>query len=141
MGIIILLSVIFLVCLTFTIIGYNFWGWDTLWGLGMFVSSLLIAVILGLSIFCIVVETHEETEIFSLQQERESLVESYNTYYTNYDEDLAHSQSLKEIRQEIAEFNSEINKNNHFNNSFWLNWFYIDCQSIELITINNGVAE
>jgi hypothetical protein len=96
---------------------------------------------IGCSITCVCVQANENAEIYRLEQEREALVESYNTYYNNYDKDLAHSQSLKEIRAEIADFNATINTNNYFCDNFFVNWFYIDCSEIEPITITNGTAE
>jgi hypothetical protein len=111
-------------------------------------AALVIAlsICLGLgaiccSIGCICIQASKPTTLYELSQERESLVESYNTYYNNYDKDLAQSQSLKEIRAEIAEFNATINKNNYFCDNFFVNWFYIDCSEIEPITIKNGTAD
>jgi hypothetical protein len=104
------------------------------------VLSIGIGVI-ACSIACICTQASKPTTLYELSQERESLVESYNTYYNNYDKDLAHSQSLKEIRSEIAEFNAKINKNNYFCNNFFVNWFYIDCTEIEPISITSGTAD
>ena len=141
MGIIILLTVLLAICITLIIIGYNYWNWDVLFDVMIVFSFCLVTAIIGCSIGCICTQISKDTYIYELEQDREALVESYNTYYNNYDKDLAHSQSLKEIRQEIADFNATINKNNKFSHNFFVNWFYIKCESIEPITIENGVAE
>ena len=114
MGIIIILSALCAIPIILTIIGIKRGHWDL-----TCVSTITIAVTFGLSVIvcsviCICTQTSKPTSLYELCQERESLVESYNTYYNNYDKDLAHSQSLKEIRAEIADFNSTINKNNYF---------------------------
>ena len=143
MGIIILLSILLVMLIALTVIGWIFWDWD-----GEFASVLTVtlSIIIGVALFMCSVgsisnQVFKDAYIYELEQNREALVDSYNTYYNNYDKDLAHSQSLKEIRQEIADFNAEINENNYFCNSFWLNWFYVNCESIEPITINNGYAQ
>lgn len=141
MGIIIILSVLCAILIILTDIGDKHWGWDAT----CLVTGVL-AVVLGIgvivcSIVCICTQTSKPTTLYELSQERESLVESYNTYYNNYDKDLAHSQSLKEIRSEIAEFNAKINKNNYFCDNFFVNWFYIDCTEIEPISITSGTAD
>ena len=66
-----------------------------------------------------------EAGIYSLEKGR--------TYYTA-------NAGLIELRQEIADFNATINKNNKFSHNFFVNWFYVDCENIEPITISNGVA-
>lgn len=141
MGIIIILSVVCAIPIILTVIGVKHWNWDL-----TCISTISLAVVLGVgaivcSIVCICTQASKPTTLYELSQERESLVESYNTYYNNYDKDLAHSQSLKEIRAEIAEFNATINRNNYFCNNFFVNWFYIDCSNIEPITITNGTAD
>lgn len=141
MGIIIILSVLCAILIILTINGVKHWHWDVEGGVTIvFAGAFAIAVIIC-SIVCICTQASVPTTLYELSQERESLVESYNTYYNNYDKDLAHSQSLKEIRAEIAEFNAKINKNNYFCDNFFVNWFYIDCTEIEPITITNGTAE
>ena len=143
MGIIILLSVLLVVLITLTVIGWECWDWDCSI-IPIFSISLSIILGIGLivcSIGCICTQVQKDTYIYEMEQDREALVESYNTYYNSYDKDLAHSQSLKEIRQEIADFNATINKNNKFSPNFFLNWFYVDCESIEPITISNGIAQ
>lgn len=141
MGIIIILSVLCAISIILTVIGVKHWDWDL-----TCVSTIALAVVLGIgaigcSIACICIQASKPTTLYELSQERESLVESYNTYYNNYDKDLAHSQSLKEIRAEIAEFNATINKNNYFCDNFFVNWFYIDCNDIEPIYITNGTED
>ena len=143
MGIIILLSVLLVVLITLTVIGWNYWDWDYS---GISVLTIVLIIVLGIalivcSICCICTQVSKDTYIYEMEQDREALVESYNTYYNNYDKDLAHSQSLKEVRQEIADFNATINKNNKFSHNFFLNCFYVDCESIEPITISNGIAQ
>ena len=143
MGIIILLSVLLVVLITLTVIGWNYWDWDCS---AISVVTVVLSIALGIaliicSISCICTQVKKDTYIYEMEQDREALVESYNTYHNSYDKDLAHSQSLKEIRQEIADFNATINKNNKFSHNFFLNWFYVDCESIEPITISNGVAQ
>lgn len=141
MGIIIILAVLCAVSITITVIGVKYWDFDVLeLVIGVLAVFLGLGAI-GCSIGCVCVQVGENAEIYRLEQQREALVESYNTYYNNYDKDLAHSQSLKEIRAEIAEFNATINKNNNFCDNFFLNWFYIDCTEIEPITIINGTAD
>jgi hypothetical protein len=141
MGIIIILSVLCAIPIILTVIGVKHWNWDY-----TCISTITLAVVLGISVIicsivCICTQASKPTTLYELCQERESLVESYNTYYNNYDKDLAHSQSLKEIRAEIAEFNAKINKNNYFCDNFFVNWFYIDCTEIEPISITNGTAD
>lgn len=141
MGIIIILLLLCAIPIILTVIGAKHWNWDL-----TCVSTIMLAVVLGVgaivcSIVCICTQASKPTTLYELSQERESLVESYNTYYNNYDKDFAHSQSLKEIRAEIADFNTTINTNNHFCDNFFVNWFYISCEDIEPITITNGVAE
>lgn len=141
MGIIIILSVLCAIPIILTVIGVKHWNWDLACAF-----TIVLAVVIGIgvivcSIACICTQASKPTKLYKLSQERESLVESYNTYCNNYDKDLAHSQSLKEIRAEIAEFNAKINKNNHFCDNFFVNWFYIDCTEIEPISITNGTAD
>ena len=140
MGIIIILLVLCAILIILTVIGVEHWRWEL-----TCISTITLAVILGIgvivcSICCICTQVSKPTTLYELSQERESLVESYNTYYNNYDKDLAHSQSLKEIRAEIAEFNATINKNNYFCDNFFVNWFYIECADIEPISITYGTA-
>ena len=141
MGIIILLSVFLSVCITLIIIGTKYWDWEILGFLMVVLTVFLGLAIIGCSISCICTQVKKDTYIYEMEQDREALVESYNTYYNNYDKDLAHSQSLKEIRAEIAEFNAKINKNNYFCDNFFVNWFYIDCTEIEPISITNGTSD
>lgn len=141
MGIIILLSVLLVISIALIVLGCVFWEWDLLQLLPITTLAIVAIALIICSISCICTQVSEDTYIYELEQDREALVESYNTYYNNYDKDLAHSQSLKEIRQEIADFNATINKNNKFSDNFFLNWFYVDCESIEPITISNGVAQ
>ena len=141
MGIIIILLLLCAIPIILTVIGVKHWNWDL-----TCVSTIMLAALLGVgaiicSIVCVCTQASKPTTLYELSQERESLVESYNTYYNNYDKDLAHSQSLKEIRAEIAEFNAKINKNNYFCDNFFVNWFYIDCTEIEPISITSGMAE
>lgn len=103
---------------------------------GVMVSFAFIVV----SIVVICIQASAPAEIYRLEQKREALVESYNIYFSNYDDDLAHSQTLKDARLGIAEFNAEINTNNHFVQNFFTNWFYIDCRTIEPIQIVDGLA-
>jgi hypothetical protein len=141
MGIIIILAMLCAVSITITVIGVKYWYFDILAIVIGFLAVVFGLGAIGCSIGCVCVQVNKSTEIYRLEQEREALVESYNTYYNNYDKDLAHSQSLKEIRAEIAEFNATINKNNYFCDNFFVNWFYIDCTDIDPITITNGTAE
>lgn len=141
MGIIIILILLCGATIALAIIGAKYWYWDLACALIIALAVCIGIGAIGCSIGCICVQASTETNIYRLEQERESLVESYNTYYNNYDKDLAHSQSLKEIRSEIAGFNANINKNNYFCDNFFVNWFYIDCTNIEPITITNGTAE
>ena len=141
MGIIIILILLCGATIALAIIGAKYWYWDSAYALTMALAVCIGIGAIGCSIGCICVQASTETNIYRLEQERESLVESYNTYYNNYDKDLAHSQSLKDIRAEIAGFNAEINKNNYFCDNFFVNWFYIDCTEIEPITITNGTAD
>ena len=141
MGIIIILILLCGATIALAIIGAKYWYWDLAYALTIVLAVFIGIGAIGCSIGCICVQASSETNIYRLEQERESLVESYNTYYNNYDKDLAHSQSLKEIRSEIAEFNANINKNNYFCDNFFVNWFYIDCTEIEPITITNGTAD
>lgn len=142
MGIIIILAVLLAIFITLAIIAsYVMYDGDVLLLIsGVFAVLFSIALIV-VSICCIVTQAGKETTLYRYEQEREALVESYNTYYNNYDKDLAHSQSLKDIRAEIAEFNATINNNNYFCDNFFVNWLYIDCTEIEPITITNGTAE
>lgn len=141
MGIIIILSVLCAVGIIITVIGVNYWCWDVTAFMVIVLSVCLGLGAIGCSIACGCTQASKPTTLYELCQERESLVESYNTYYNNYDKDLAHSQSLKDIRAEIAKFNATINKNNYFCDNFFVNWFYIDCTEIEPITIANGTAD
>lgn len=140
MGIIIILTILCASSITITVIGAKYWNWDLTCVFTILQSVVFSLGAIGCSINCVCVQASKPTTLYELSQERESLVESYNTYY-NYDKDLAHSQSLKEIRAEIAEFNATINKNNYFCDNFFVNWFYIDCSEIEPITITNGTAD
>lgn len=142
MGIIILLSILLVVLITLTVIGWMYWDWEfsAISALTVALSLVLGIALIVCSIVCICTQVSKETYIYEMEQDREALVESYNTYYNSYDKDLVHSQSLKEIRQEIADFNATINKNNKFSHNFFVNWFYVDCENIEPITISNGVA-
>lgn len=142
MGIIIILAVLLAIFITLEIIAsYVMYDGDVLLLISGVFAVLFFIALISVSIGCIVTQAGKETTLYRYEQEREALVESYNTYYNNYDKDLAHSQSLKEIRAEIAEFNATINKNNYFCDNFFVNWFYIDCTNIEPITITNGTAE
>lgn len=105
-----------------------------------FFGFVLLAIVIVLSVTCIVKQVSAETFLYSKEQRREALVESYNTYYDEYRDDIAHSSSLSETRIRIAEFNAEINKNNSFCDNPWLNWFFIDCNSIKPISVENGRA-
>ena len=140
MGIIIILLVLCAILIILTVIGVKNWDWELTCLLTITLAVALGIGAIGCSIDCIFTQASKPTTLYELSQERESLVESYNTYYSNYDKDLAHSQSLKEIRAEIAEFNAKINKNNYFCDNFFVNWFYIDCADIEPISITNGTA-
>lgn len=140
MGIIIILSVLCAISIIIAVICVKQY-WEL-----TYIFTIILAVLLGIgaiwcSIDCICKQASKPTTLYELSQERESLVESYNNYYNKYDKDLAHSQSLKEIRAEIADFNATINKNNYFCDNFFVNWFYIDCNEIEPITITNGTAD
>ena len=110
--------------------------------IGFFISgSLLLVIVIFLSVICIAKQVSAETFLYAKEQKRDALVESYNTYYDEYRDDIAHSSSLSEIRIGIAEFNAEINKNNSFCDNPWLNWFFVDCTSIEPISVENGRAK
>ena len=141
MGIIIILAVLCAILIILTVIGVKHWNWELTCISTITLASALGIAVIVCSIVCICTQASAAPTLYELSQERESLVESYNTYYNNYDKDLAHSQSLKEIRAEIAEFNSKINENNYFCDNFFVNWFYIDCTEIEPISITNGTAE
>lgn len=146
MGIIISLVVLTTICITIVVVSVKCWGYsledcDAVPLCAWIWSILAVFATIGVSIACCVIQAQAPTENYRLEQHRESLVESYNEYKNEYDDDVAHAQTLKEIRKEIASFNSEINKNNHFCDNFFLNWFYIDCTSIEPITIKDGVAQ
>ena len=142
MGIIIILAVVLAIFVALEIIAsYVMYDGDVLLLISGVFAVLFSIALICVSIGCIVTQAGKETTLYRYEQEREALVESYNTYYNNYDKDLAHSQSLKEIRAEIAEFNATINKNNYFCDNFFVNLFYIDCTEIEPIIITNGTAE
>ena len=142
MGIVIILAVVLAIFVALAIIAsYVMYDGDVLLLISGVFAVLFSIALIFVSIGCIVTQAGKETTLYRYEQEREALVESYNTYYNNYDKDLAHSQSLKEIRAEISEFNATINKNNYFCDNFFVNLFYIDCTEIDPITITNGVAQ
>ena len=104
--------------------------------ISVFGVALLLLLIWGIS-----VQTTSELEVYDMEQERNSLVDSYNTYATDYVNDIVHYESIKEIRSAIADFNSRLNTTNELYDSFWVGFFYVDCSSIEPITISDGVAK
>lgn len=141
MGIIISLAAITCV-LAFLAFADSKW-WYTEWA---FMVSVVFAILFGISVICcstagFVIHQSAEATLYELEQERESLVDSYNTYRNEYEDDLAHFDSTQSIRCSIADFNAKIYRNNYYKNNFWVNCFYVDCNSIEPISINNGVAE
>lgn len=145
MGVIISIVVFVAICIAITILGIKCWdctiGDSFICELALCLSIIASLAIVAISIVCCAKQARKPTEIYHLEQRRESLVESYNEYKNGYDDDIAHAQTLKNIREEIANFNSEINENNYFCDNFFVNWFYIDCTTIEPITIKDGVAQ
>ncbi len=104
MGIIILLSVLLVVLITLTVIGWNYWDWDCS-AISVLTIGLSIALGIALvicSIVCICTQVSKDTYIYEMEQDREALVESYNTYYNSYDKDLAHSQSQRQRSNKIS---------------------------------------
>ena len=104
-------------------------------------SVFVFVVVLIMSICAIIINCYKDSKIYSREQQRIYLVETYNAYRNDYEKDIIHYETLKEVSKEIANFNTMIYKEDLYNNSGWIGCFYIGSCEIEKIVIENGVAK
>lgn len=137
MGILIVLLSILVICIIISLVSRD----DTVKGAFGFLCIVCAILLLLLGLIAISIQVGAPQDIYRLEQQREFLVGCYNTYKGEYENDLVHSDSLREIRQSIADFNAEIYKNNFWSGKFFTRWFCVDCSDIAPIVIEEGVAK
>lgn len=143
-----ILMIIFGVLLIAAIVGVILFS-NTLWHLNCaedmfgFCAAILIIVALLILIFgsvAIVKNIREDVVIYETQLERDAIVDTYNQYSQEYNNDIIHSNDYKSIREDISNFNSEIYGQNKWKKNAWIGWYYYDFSSIKPIEIVDGVA-
>ena len=104
-------------------------------------SGFVFVAVLIMSICAIIINCYKDNKIYSREQHRIHLVETYNLYRSDYGKDIIHYETIKEVSKEIAEFNSMLYEEELYNNSGWIGCFYIGSCGIEKIVIENGIAK
>lgn len=137
MGILIVLFSISVISLIISLVSRN----DTVEGAFGFLCFACALLLLLLGLIAIAIQVGAPQDIYRLEQQREFLVGCYNTYKGDYENDLVHSDSIREIRQSIADFNTEIYKSTFWSGKFFTRWFCVDCSDIDPIVIEEGVAK
>ena len=137
MGILIVLLSFSVISLIISLVSHN----DAVKGVAGFLCLFFATVFVFLGIVVIAIQVGAPQDIYRLEQQREFLVGCYNTYKGEYENDLVHSDSIREIRQSIADFNTEVYKNNFWSGKFFTRWFCVDCSDIATIVIEEGLAK
>ena len=137
MGILIVLLSIFVISLIISLVSHN----DTVNGVFGFLCIACVVLLVNIGLAAISIQVGAPKDIYRLEQQREFLVECYNTYKGEYANDLVHSDSIRELRQSIADFNAEIYNNNFWSGKFFTRWLRVDCSGIPPISITDGVAK
>lgn len=115
------------------------------WDHSMFTIPIVVSFVCLIAFFVtssIAVTNHvrEDEYIYDKQQQRESLVDTFNQYQDEYDNDITNNARYQQIRVEINDFNSQLYSNKKWNKSVWIGWLYKNYSSIEPIQIIDGVA-
>lgn len=103
-------------------------------------GGICLFIALILSIAAITIFTNNDIEIMKLNNEREYLVSTYNTYKNEFGEDLVHVGTVKELSEEIKNFNENIINENYWHSNVWVGWYNYDLSEVQIIQFNNGYA-
>lgn len=119
--------------------GLDFDNWGSI-TFNIFAGFVFVcALIAGICAICI--NGYKESKIYNMGETRKYLVETYNLYKSEYDDDIMHYETMKDISREIANFNIMLHEEDLYNDSVWIGCFYIGSCGIEKIVIENGVAK
>ncbi len=147
MGIILLLTLLFIICVVLLVIYakvYNYYSdlWEVIGFLSIVIGSVLLIALFITSIACIVNNTNYTKR--KVRIEYNETVESLNNtkeYVETITDDYARSIAVTEYNNEVKAFKSDIMKEKNRLNNGWINWFTcseykkLDTDAIEYIKI------